>query len=142
MDRFMIDSIGPDDVALRDAIVWLADVAGRMGLDGAIYVGTLKSIEAFDRVLDPYAMQQLRSARAFNVDGARLQLVPRRSRPARFAGPMLVPWASPTTLAEAEAMEPSTLGATGWAPGELDEWKRVHGPVDIRTGKPIETDKR
>jgi hypothetical protein len=70
------------------------------------------------------------------IDGVSVYLFTPRTQPARFDGPVLVPWANTRMVEGGERLDPPAICATGWSEGGLDDWKRSWAPIDPRTGKP------
>lgn len=136
MRRFIVDSTSADsDSALKDALSWL--VAESQMSDGAIYLAGLEQLSHLSAVLSGDQIARLDGERQLDLSGSRIHLILRLRRPMSFAGAVLAPWASPKLIQEVEGLEPSAICVTGWIPGELDEWKRVHGPIDVRGGVPL-----
>jgi hypothetical protein len=68
------------------------------------------------------------------IDGVTVHFFTPRTRPSRFEGPVLVPWAN-SAMEDAERLSPPAISATGWSEGGLDDWKRSWAPINPRTGE-------
>jgi hypothetical protein len=136
VERFVIDCYGPDDNALRDALRWLLTDAAARGSDAAIVVPTVDSISKLGRVLGPEVSDQLARHRQLAIEGVTVHAFTPKTQPRlSFGGPVLVPWANTAMVEDAERMQPPSICATGWAKGDLDDWKRAWSPIDPRTGE-------
>lgn len=135
MDRFVIDSYGPDDDALRDAIVWLVEQAQQRGTEAAIVVPAVRSIESLGRVLGSQVAAFAEKHRHIRLGGVTVHVFSPKTQPYSFEGPVLVPWANSKMVEAAERLSPPAICATGWSEGGLDDWKRTWAPLDPRGGQ-------
>ena len=140
MDRFFIHAYGPDANAERDGVAWLAAEAGHGGTPGAIAVPGLDSIASLGRAIGREAAAFATKNRYFTASGARIEVFSDRTKPGRFQGPLLVPWANDAMVNAAEELMPSAICAIPWTENDLAEWKRAWNPVDLRTGAPVGAD--
>lgn len=137
MDRFFIDAHGPDAVAEREGIEWLAREARRLDLAGAVLVPSVDAIRNLGRAIGSDAAEYATKNRYFTLDGAHIEVFSDRTQPGIFAGPLLVPWANDAMVGSAEERRPPAICAIPWAADDLAEWKRAHDPIDVRSGEPL-----
>lgn len=135
VDRYVIDSYGPDDEALLEGLRWLVRQGRERGSEGAIVVPAVDNIESLGRVIGRDLAAYGRTHRRITLNGLAVQLFTPRTQPGTFDGPVLVPWAHSGMVEGAERLQPAAICATGWYEGGLDEWKRAWAPTDPRTGE-------
>lgn len=133
MQRYVIDSHGPDSEAERAALRWLVDKARELDKHGAIVVPGVSSIANLSRVVGEQASAAAQR-REIEFEGVSLCVYTPRTQPGMFDGPVLVLWADTPMVESAERLRPAAICATGWSDGGLDGWKRAWAPVDPRTG--------
>ena len=139
MDRFIIESErdGADEDSLREGFLWLIRYATDHGLStAAVVVPAVRSIRELASAIGGDVAEYAERTRYFTVGGLRIEVFTQKTKPRvdRFEGPVLVPWASAAMARDAEHLEPPAICVTSWARGELDDWKRAHGPTDPRSG--------
>lgn len=136
--RRLIAESGDRDNDFRVAFEWLAQELRSGDLKrGGIYVPRVRDARAFAPLLGEAATERLLTQREIAADDIAVELIIRRGRPVLFDGPVLVPWASLRMITEVESMRPSAICVTTWMPDELTDWKRVYGPIDVRSGKRV-----
>lgn len=135
MERFVIDTYGPDADAELEGFRWLLSKAARLGKDAAVVVPGVDNIDNLSRVLGQHAGYAKKN-RKLTIDGVHVQFFTPRTQPSTFDGPVLVPWANTRMVEDAERLRPPAICAIGWSEDGLDNWKRSWAPVDPRTGQP------
>ncbi|HEX8745101.1 MAG TPA: hypothetical protein VF712_18390 [Thermoleophilaceae bacterium] len=137
MDRSFIYAYGPDAEAERAGVIWLAREARRQGSSGAIVVPGIESIRNLARAIGRQGAAFAEKHRYFIVEGTRIEVFSERTKPGRFDGPVLVPWANDAMVNAAEEMGPPSIRAIPWGESDLVEWKRAWNPIDARTSEPV-----
>jgi len=135
MERFVIDSYGPDADAEREGFHWLLSKAVELGKPAAVVVPGVDSIDNLSRVLGTHA-EYAKKNRELTIEGVHVSFFTPRTQPSSFDGPVLVPWTNTRMVEDAERLAPPAICAIGWSEDGLDDWKRAWGPVDPRTGQP------
>jgi len=92
MERFVIDTYGPDADAELEGFRWLLSKAAGLRKDAAVVVPGVDSIDSLSRVLGQHA-DYAKKKRTLTIDGVRVQFFTPRTQPSVFDGPVLVPWA-------------------------------------------------
>src|SRR4051794_18849141 len=111
VERFVIDTYGPDADAEREGFRWLLAKADELGKDAAVVVPGVDNIRSLSRVLGDEA-EYARRHRELTIDGVRVQFFTPRTQPTSFDGPVLVPWADTRMVEDAERLEPPAICAT------------------------------
>jgi hypothetical protein len=134
MERFVIDTYGPDADAELEGFRWLLAKAAELGKGAAVVVPGVDNIGNLSRALGHHA-DYAKKNRELTIDGVPVQFFTPRTQPLTFDGPVLVPWADTRMVEEAERLRPPAICAIGWSEDGLDDWKRSWAPVDPRTGE-------
>ena len=135
MNRYVIDTHGPDAEVEHQALSWLVTEASERGTKAAIVVPGVQSIRNLDRVLGRELAAYAEKNRVISLNGVTVHLYTPKTQPYEFDGPVLVLWADMAMVEHAERLGPPAICATGWSEGGLDDWKRAWGPIDPRTGQ-------
>jgi len=136
MDRFYTDTVGVNGRAEEEAVRWLLRYAVDRRADrAAIVVPSVESSSNLSRVLGNEDGATLISKRTIPVGGVLLELFTQRTLPpAEYPGPVLVLWSGRNEVEKVERLNPPALCAVQWVEGELDEWARTWGAVELLTG--------
>jgi hypothetical protein len=137
VDRFFISAYGVDRHAERAGVMWLVRDGARRGTAGAIVVPGVDSIGNLARSIGQPAAATATKSRYFTVEGTPIKVFTGRTKPSRFDGPVLVPWASDAMVQAAEEMRPPAICGMPWSEQDLVEWRRAWNPVDVGTGEPV-----
>lgn len=137
VERFFIDSYGPNSEAELAGLMWLVGDARTRGTSGAVLVPGLNAIRSLDRTIGRQAANFAEKNRHFDVGGTRVEVYSERTKPSHFDGPVLVPWSNDARVNAAEEMRPPAICALPWAEDDLAEWKRAWNPRDPRTGEAV-----
>lgn len=141
MERFLVETTTNSDAAVRTALDWAAAYCADHGCaEAAVLIAGLDQIDNFGSLLGTGGRAKAEKARAFSHAGATIRIYTDRTAPYAFAGPVVIPWAYPKLIEKAESLKPAAVCATEWVEGELDDWKRSHGPVDPATGEAAPTE--
>jgi hypothetical protein len=112
MERFVIDTYGPDADAEREGFRWLLAKAAELGKPAAVVVPGVDNIGNLNRALGSHA-EYAKKHRQLTIDGVDVQFFTPRTQPSRFDGPVLVPWANTRMVEDAERLRPPAICAIG-----------------------------
>jgi hypothetical protein len=137
-DRFFVEAVGWDEVALNLGFSWLIEYAREhddtvLGL----VVASKRQIDALAPLLGTAATKRLLSTRReVEVDGLTLRAVLESTTlPFDFReGPILVVWTRDDRLEKIDGLGAPAICAITWSEGSIERWKAAWGPVNLRTG--------
>lgn len=134
-DRFVIDSYGPDDDAVRVGFRWLVDYAREHDMaTAAVLVPGVSNAENLARPLGEVGSKLYRDRRV-RVDGVTIDLVtPRGGVGGHSRGPVLAVWANDDMVSKVERISPPAVCAIPWSDRDLSVWKAAWSPPDPRAG--------
>lgn len=137
MDRFYTNSEGHDTHAEGEAIRWLLGYAKQRESDrAAIVIPSAGDSENLKRVIGGEDASRLGSEREIDVGGVKLELrVLRGLSHAQIVGPVVTLWCLRQEVETVERLDPPALCAVQWKKGDLGEWARTWGAINLLTGE-------
>lgn len=141
MDRFYTNSEGPDTHAEREAIRWLLGYAKQGESNrAAIVIPSAGDSENLRRAIGDEDAYRLGSEREIDVGGIKLELrMLRGLSPTQILGPVVTLWCLRQEVGKVERLDPPALCAVQWKKGDLDQWARTWGAINLLTGETEES---